>query len=79
MSLFYRQKWVIVAFILTDDKREHCRIRMRRVMTEAVLIFVQCGLQTVLSIFKTFIERQCRKLCFEFVSVCDMRMRNIKW
>ena len=37
MSLFSRQKWDIVAFILTNDKREHCRVRMRRIMTEDVV------------------------------------------
>ena len=42
MSLFYRQKWDIFAFILTNDKREPCRVRMRRIMTEAVLMSVQC-------------------------------------
>ena len=59
MSLFYRQKWDIVVFILTNDKREPCRVRIRRIMTEAVLMPVQCWLQTVLRILKTFIERQC--------------------
>ena len=42
MSLFYRKKWDIVAFILPNDKQEHCRVRMRRIMTEAVLMSVQC-------------------------------------
>ena len=42
MLLFYRQKSDIVTFILTYDKREHCRVRMRRIMTEAVLMSVQC-------------------------------------
>ena len=79
MSLFYRQKWDIVAFILTNDKRELCRVRTRRIMTQAVLMSVQCWVQIVLCILKTFIERQCPILCFEFGSVCDMRMRNIKW
>ena len=50
MSLFYRQKWDIVDFILTNDTREPCRVRMRRIMTEAVLMSVQCWLQTVLCI-----------------------------
>ena len=40
MSLFYRQKWDIVAFILTNDKREPCRVRMRHITTEAVLMSV---------------------------------------
>ena len=40
MSLFQRQKWDIVAFILTNDKREHCRVRMRHIMSKAVLISV---------------------------------------
>ena len=79
MLLFYRQNWDIVAFIFTNDQREHCRVRMRRIITEAVLLSVQCWLQTVLCIYKTFIETQCQKLCFEFDSSCDMRMRNIKW
>ena len=79
MSLFYRQKWDIVAFILTNDKREPCRLRMRRIMTEDVLMSVQSWLQIVLCILKTYIEIQCQMLCFEFGSVCDMRMRNIKW
>ena len=78
MSLFYRQKWDIGAFILTNDKREPCHVRMRRIMNEAWLMSVQCWLQTVLCILKTFIERQCPILCFEFGSVCDMRTRNIK-
>ena len=78
MSLFYHQKWDIVAFIFTKDKRESCRVRMRRIMTEAVLMTVQCWLPNVLCILKTFIERQCPIFCFEFGSVCDMRMRNIK-
>ena len=56
MSLFYRQNWDIVAFILTNDKREPCHVRMRRIMTEAVLISVQYWLQTVLCILKTIIE-----------------------
>ena len=38
MSLCYRQKWDIVAFILTYDKREHCRVRMRHIMSKAVLM-----------------------------------------
>ena len=42
MSLFYRQKLDIVAFILTNDKPEPCRVRMRRIMTETVLMSVQC-------------------------------------
>ena len=42
MSLFYRQKWDIAAFISTNDKREPCRVRMRCIMTEAVLMSVQC-------------------------------------
>ena len=42
MSLSYRKKWDIVAFILTNDKQERCRVRMRRIMTEAVLMSVQC-------------------------------------
>ena len=50
MSLFYRQKWDIAAFILTNDKREHCRVRMRRIIIKAVLMPVQCWLQTVLCI-----------------------------
>ena len=79
MSLFYRQKWDIVSFILTNDKREHCRVRMRNIMPKAVLMSVKCWLQTVPCILKTFIKRQCPKLCFEFGSGCDMRMRNIKW
>ena len=79
MSLFYRQKCDIVAFILTNDKQKHCRVRMRRIRTEVVLMSVQCWLQTVLCILKSFVERQCPKLCFEFGSVCDMRMRNITW
>ena len=79
MSLFYCQKWDIVAFIMTKDKREPCRVRMRCIMTEAVLISDQCWLQTILCILKTFIERQCPVLCFEFRSVCGIRMRNIKW
>ena len=41
MSLFFRQKWDIVAFILTNDKRTPCRVKMRRSMTEAVLMSVQ--------------------------------------
>ena len=45
MSLCYRQKWDIVAFILTNDKRKPCRVRMRRIMTEAVLMSVQCWLK----------------------------------
>ena len=52
MSVFYRQKLDIVAFILTNDKREHCRVRMRRIMTEVVLMSVQCWLQTVLCIYE---------------------------
>ena len=79
MSLFHRQLWDIVASILTNDKREHCRVRMRRIMPKAVLMSVQCWLKTVLCILKTFIERQCPKLCLEFGSVSDVRMRNIKW
>ena len=79
MSLSYRQKWYIVAFILTNDKQEHCLVRMCRIMTEAVLMSVQCWSQTVLCILKSFRERQCPQLCFHFGSVCDMRMRNIKW
>ena len=79
MSLSYRQKWDIVALILTNDKQEHCRVRMRRIMTEAVLMLVQCWYQTALCILKSFIERQCPKYCFEFGNVCDMRIRNIKW
>ena len=58
MSLFFRQKLDIVAFILTNDKPEPCRVRMRRIMTETMLMSVQCWLQTVLCILKTFIERQ---------------------
>ena len=42
MSLFHRQEWDIVAFILTKDKREHRRVRIRRIMSKAVLISVQC-------------------------------------
>ena len=42
MSLFYRQKWDLVAFILTNDKQETCRVRMRRIMTKGVLMSVQC-------------------------------------
>ena len=42
MSLSYRQKWDIVAIILTNEKQEHCRERMRRIMTEAVLMSVKC-------------------------------------
>ena len=41
MSLSYSQLWDIVAFILTNDRQEHCRVRMRRIMTEAVLMSVQ--------------------------------------
>ena len=52
MSLFYRLKWFIVAFIFTNDKREPFRVRVRRIMTEAVLMSVQCWLQTVLCILK---------------------------
>ena len=40
MSLFFIQKWEIVAFNLINDKREHCRVCMRRIMTEAVLMSV---------------------------------------
>ena len=29
--------------------------------------------------FKKFIDRQWPKLCLEYDSICDMRMRNIKW
>ena len=47
MPLSSRRKWDIVAFILTNDKQEHCRVRMRRIITEAVLMSVQCLLQTV--------------------------------
>ena len=80
MPLFNRKKWdIFVAFILTSGKREHCRVRMRRIMSKAVLMSVQCWLQTVKYILVTFIERQCPKLCLEFGSVYDMRMRNIKW
>ena len=35
MSLFYRKKLDIVAFILTNDKRVHCRVRMRHIMPKA--------------------------------------------
>ena len=73
MLLFYRQKWDIVAFILTNDKREPCRVRMRRIMTEAVLMSVQCWLQTVLCILKTFIERQCPLLYpYKFLSIYSL-------
>ena len=34
ICLFYRTKWDIVALILTDDKWEHGRLRMRRIMAE---------------------------------------------
>ena len=44
MSLSNRQKWDTVAFILTNDKREHCHVRMRRIMTEDVLMSAQCWL-----------------------------------
>ena len=79
MSLFYREKWYIVAFILTNDTRKNCRVRMRHIMSKAVLMSVKCWLQTVLCILKTFIKRQYPKLCLEFGSVCDMRMLTIKW
>ena len=42
MSLSYRQKWDIVAFILTNNKQEQCPERMRRIMTKPVLMSVQC-------------------------------------
>ena len=42
MSLFYRQKWDIVAFIFTNDKRELCSVRMRRIMSKVVLMYLQC-------------------------------------
>ena len=79
MPFSYRQKWYIVAVILTNDKQEHCRVRLRHIMTEAVLMSVLCWLHTLLWILQLFIERQCAKLCLEFGSVSDMRMRNIKW
>ena len=52
MSLFHRQKWDIVTFILTNDKREHSnvRVRMRRIMSKTVLMYVQRWIQTVLYI-----------------------------
>ena len=42
MSLSYRQKRDIVALILPNDKQERCRVRMRRIIAEAVLMSVQC-------------------------------------
>ena len=36
MSLFYRQKWDIVAFILNNAKQYHRRVRMRRIMTSVL-------------------------------------------
>ena len=32
MSLFYRQKWDIAAFILDGNKYEDCSVRMRLIM-----------------------------------------------
>ena len=46
MSLFYRQKWDIVAFIWTNDKREHCRVRMRHIMSKAMLMSVKADLSS---------------------------------
>ena len=40
MSLFYCQKWDIVAFILTNYKQEHRRVRMRHIMSKDVLMSV---------------------------------------
>ena len=62
MSLLYRQKWEIVAFILINDKWEYCRVRMHRIMTEAVLMSVQCWLQTVLCILKNIHRKTMSKI-----------------
>ena len=41
MSSFYLQNWDIATFILTNDNWEHNRVRMRRIMAEAVLTSFQ--------------------------------------